>query len=123
MLQLFYRYLLFLTAAVSIVLGGLGIFLPLLPTTPFFILALACFARSSPYFHRKLLTLPYLGETLRDWERERKIDKKRKEKICLLVVVTFAISILLLQPRYLLQLLLIVIMLLLLFFIRRIAEK
>ncbi len=123
MLKIVYRYLLISIAVVSILLGLLGVFLPVLPTTPFFILALACFARSSTYFHTKLLACPYIGEILSDWEKEKKISKKRKTQIYLTVIVSFAISIALLRERYLLQLLLLVIMLILLFFIRRIDEK
>ena len=123
MLKIVYRYLLIFTAIASILLGLLGIFLPVLPTTPFFILALACFARSSTFFHQKLLTCPYIGEILSDWEKEKKITTKRKKRIYLTIIVSFSISLVLLQERYLLQLLLIIIMLILLFFIRRIPEK
>ncbi|WP_372880901.1 DUF454 family protein [Psychromonas sp.] len=123
MLKIVYRYLLIFIALVSILLGLLGIFLPVLPTTPFFILALACFARSSTFFHQKLLTCPYIGDVLSDWEKEKKITKKRKRQIYLTIVASFSISIVLLQQRHLLQLLLLVIMLILLFFIRRIDEK
>lgn len=121
--KVIYRYLLIFIAILSILLGLLGIVLPILPTTPFFILALSCFARSSSYFHHKLLTIPYLGESLRDWEKEKKIDKKRKSQIYLIIVGTFFVSILLLHAHLLLQLLLIFIMLILLFFIRSIAHK
>ena len=123
MLKIVYRYLLIVIAALSILLGVLGVLLPILPTTPFFILALACFARSSSSFHQKLLTLPYIGESLRDWEREKKIDKKRKSQIYLILVGTFFISILFLHDRFLLQLLLVSIMVILLLFIRSIDEK
>jgi hypothetical protein len=110
-------------AALSIFLGVLGIFLPILPTTPFFILALTCLARSSAYFHQKLLTFPYIGATLRDWQRDKKIEKKRKSQIYLVIVGSFSVSILLLRERFLLQLLLVAIMLILLLFVRRIDEK
>jgi len=123
MLKILYRYLLIFIAVLSLLLGILGVFLPILPTTPFLILALACFARSSDYFHQKLLTLPYFGEMLQDWEKEKKIAKKRKTQIYLTVIATFSVSIALLHGQYLLQSLLVIIMLILLFFIRRIAQK
>ena len=117
------RYLLICIAFISLFLGVIGIVLPLLPTTPFFILALACFARSSKHFHDKLLTTPYIGAILVDWESDKKIDKNRKKQIMLLVTGSFAISIFVLGDRMYLQLMLIVIMFILLFFIKRIAEK
>jgi len=117
------RYLLISIAFVSILLGLIGILLPLLPTTPFFILALACFARSSARFHQRLLTSPYIGPLLVDWERDKRIDKQRKKQILLMVVGSFTISILFLAGHLYLQLLLIVIMFILLFFINRISER
>ena len=117
------RYLLILTALLSITLGLLGIILPLLPATPFFILALACFSRSSPILHQKLLKVPYIGQSLADWEINKKIDKKRKSQIYLLILISFFISISLLHDRLELQLMLIAIMVVLLFFIRRVDEK
>jgi uncharacterized membrane protein YbaN (DUF454 family) len=47
-------------------LGGLGIVVPGLPTTGFFVLAAACFARSSPRFERWVLDLPKIGPMVRD---------------------------------------------------------
>lgn len=123
MAKIIYRYLLLFIGCLSILLGLLGIVLPLLPTTPFFILALACFARSSSVFHQKLLTLPYIGDSLTDWEKHRKIDKRRKPQIYLTIIATFFISILILHDRLFLQLFLLLIMFILLLFIRAIAEK
>ncbi|MFQ3175331.1 MAG: uncharacterized membrane protein YbaN (DUF454 family) [Psychromonas sp.] len=118
-----YRYLVIFIGGLSILLGLLGIILPLLPTTPFFILALSCFARSSPYFHQKLLKTPYFGAILQDWEKHKKIDKKRKLQIYLVVLSSFMLSILVLRGSILLQLLLLLILSILLFFIHRIDEK
>lgn len=117
------RYLLICIAFICILLGIIGIVLPLLPTTPFFILALACFARSSQRFHRQLLNSPYVGPILGDWEADKRIDKQRKKQIMLMIVCSFAVSIWLLQAHFYLQLLLLGIMFTLLLFIKRINEK
>ncbi len=58
----------FVAGVLALVLGILGIFLPLLPATPFLLLAAFCFARSSERFHSWLLNHPRLGPPIRDWQ-------------------------------------------------------
>jgi len=70
-----------------------GVFLPLLPTTPFLLLAAACFLRSSPKLHRRMLADPRFGPYLEQWQRDRSIPAGAKRRAYLLVVVTFGISI------------------------------
>jgi uncharacterized membrane protein YbaN (DUF454 family) len=103
-------------------LGIIGAFLPLLPTTPFLILATILFANSSPRFHQMLLNNRYFGPGLRQWERERTVTRETKHRATLLIVLTFAVSIALVYPRVELQLMLIGIALVLLFFIWRLRE-
>ena len=76
-----------------LVLGAAGALLPLLPTTPFVLLAAACFARSSPAFHRALRESKLFGPVLRDWEDHRSIPRDAKVKGIVVVVLVFASSI------------------------------
>ena len=59
------KSLLILCGTVCVALGILGIFLPLMPTTVFLLLAAACYARSSDRFHRRLVEDPWLGPYIR----------------------------------------------------------
>ena len=72
------RYLLLAAGFAAFGLGLAGIFLPVLPTTPFMLLAAACFARSSPRFHRWLLGHRTFGPIVGEWERHRAIPWRTK---------------------------------------------
>ncbi len=103
-----------------IILGAIGAVLPLLPTTPFLILALACFAESSPRFHQMLLNNKWFGPPLAQWQNTKTIRREIKSKVMLLITVSFSISIVVLAGRIGLQLMLVVIYMILLFYVFRI---
>lgn len=63
---------------IALALAVLGIFLPLLPTTPFLLLASACYVRGSEQMHRRLLGNPLFGEYLRNIEEKRGIPLRAK---------------------------------------------
>lgn len=65
----------------------IGIFLPILPTTPFVLLAAACFARSSEKWHRWLLNNRTFGPMIHDWEENRCIPCRIK----LIAVISMAL--------------------------------
>jgi uncharacterized membrane protein YbaN (DUF454 family) len=72
------KYLLVCLGCVSLALGVLGIFLPLLPTTPFLLLSAALFARSSPRLYNFLLNHRVLGSYIRSFLDERAIPLRIK---------------------------------------------
>ncbi len=68
-------------------LGALGAVLPVLPTTPFLLLATYFFARSSPRLHRWLLRSPWFGPLLRDWQQHRAIRRTTKWTALAMIVL------------------------------------
>ena len=74
-------------------LGLLGIFLPLLPTTPFLLLAAACYARSSKRFYCWLLANRWFGDYIRNYEEGNGIPLKAKLIAILLLWVSIILSI------------------------------
>lgn len=65
-----------------VAIGLVGAVLPVLPTTPFLILAAACFARSSPRLEAWLLNHRHFGPPLRDWRRHGAIPPRAKRLAC-----------------------------------------
>jgi len=117
------RYLLIILGWLFVILGAIGAVLPLLPTTPFLILALACFAESSPRFHKMLLDNKWFGPPLAQWEQSKTIRRKIKHKVMVLIIATFGISIWVLSGRIELQLMLVCFCLILLTFVWRLKES
>ena len=69
-------------------LGFIGVFLPLLPTTPLVLLAAGCFAKSSERWHRWLLANPTFGPMIRNWQQHQCISCNSR-RIALLSVILF----------------------------------
>lgn len=81
----------------ALVLGVVGLIVPVLPTTPFLLLAAACYARSSRRLYGWLLGQPALGPIITDWRRSRTLPAGVRTRALLAVVATFAISIFLVE--------------------------
>lgn len=107
---------------IALVLAVLGIFLPVLPTTPFLILAAACFARSSEKFYHHLLSSRIAGPILREWFEHRSISWKVKRWVYFLIILSFSGSVYMVQPVWL-KVMLVILCLILLFFIWRVPVR
>ena len=104
-------------------LAVIGVVLPILPTTPFLILALTIFAKSSPRFHQMLLNNKMFGAVLKQWEEKKTVPRGIKLKAAMLVLASFSFSVYLLKSKIILQIMLIVIAVILLLFIWQLKER
>ena len=78
---------------IAVVLAILGVFLPLLPTTPFLLLASACFARGSDRLHGWLLNNKLFGSAIRDFEQGKGMPRKAKIMAVALLWASLAFSV------------------------------
>ncbi len=100
------RWLLWLAGSVSLLLGLIGVVLPGLPTTPFVLLAAACYAKASPRLHAWLLNHRLTGPMLRDWEAHRSLTRRTKTVAVVSMLLMVSISIWSFRGRVVLQLVL-----------------
>lgn len=107
------RWFLMALGWLAFVTGMVGIVLPLLPTTPFMLLAAALFARSSPRFHHWLLTHPWFGPPIVDWQQHRGIRPHARRRAIIFILLTFSCSLLLVPQLWVKGLLVIILMILL----------
>ncbi|WP_254776066.1 YbaN family protein [Nitrosomonas sp. Nm34] len=116
------RWLYFGVGITALLLGILGIFLPILPTTPFILLAAACFARSSERLHEFLLGNRIAGPIIYEWCQYRSVSRRVKRWVYFMIVLSFGSSILMVSS-YWLKLMLIALLIILIFFIWRIPVR
>ncbi|MFW9872981.1 MAG: YbaN family protein [Candidatus Thorarchaeota archaeon] len=101
------KQLIFLGGFISLVLGIIGIALPILPTTPFLLLASAAFAKSSERFHRWLLNNKILGAYIKNYQEGKGLPLKIKLITISLLWITIGISIFFLINLFWVQIILI----------------
>jgi hypothetical protein len=94
------RNLLIAAGTIFTVLGVLGMFLPVLPTTPFLLLAAACYARSSDRFYYWLLTNRWFGEYIRNYLTGRGIPLRQKAFTILMLWLTIGSTILFINMQW-----------------------
>ena len=82
------KYILIVLGSISLALGVIGIFLPLLPTTPFLLLAAALYVRSSEELYNWLIHQKYLGTYIRNFREHKAIPLHAKIISVTLVWVT-----------------------------------
>jgi uncharacterized membrane protein YbaN (DUF454 family) len=70
--------LLLLAGIISLILAIIGIFLPLLPTTPFLLLSAACFAKSSERLYNWLMNHKYFGPIIRNYREKKSVSLHSK---------------------------------------------
>ncbi|MFP2768097.1 YbaN family protein [Oceanisphaera sp. KMM 10153] len=87
------RILFALLGCISLGLGMLGAFLPVLPTTPFVLLAACLFGKSSPRVHRWLVNHPWFGGMIRDWQAHRGLRAHVRRRALWMMGLSFAFSI------------------------------
>jgi len=89
-----------LVGGISTACGVVGIALPLVPTTPFLLLAAFAFARSSPWLHGKLLAHPQFGPIITNWNRDGSIDRRSKLFALTMMAGCVMISLYMRVPAY-----------------------
>jgi uncharacterized membrane protein YbaN (DUF454 family) len=103
------RWLLMTIGIMAVGLGTAGIFLPLLPTTPFLLLAAACFFRSSDRLYQWLIHNRWFGSHIRNYREHRALPLRAKVIALILLWTTMTYSIFFLVTNKALQVLLLLI--------------
>ena len=97
------------TGTLCVALGVIGMLLPLLPTTPFLLLAAACYARSSPRFYHWLLTNRWCGVYIRNYRAGRGLPRQQKILTLALLWATIGVTAIFVVPLWWVRVLLLAI--------------
>ena len=82
----------FIAGTICVVLGAIGIVLPILPTTPFLLAAAACYYKSSERMHRWLLNNKWFGEYIRNYTEGKGLTRKTKITALTVLWITIILS-------------------------------
>jgi len=122
-MEIVIRKLYLVVGVIATGLGIVGIFVPLMPTTCFALVAAWAFAKSSPAAYERLMNNPHLGPRIRDWQEHRIISCRAKRIASLSIVTSFTFSMFLLKGSLLAQGMLFALMCGLLWFINTRPSK
>ena len=103
------RWVLIITGSFFTGLGILGIFLPLLPTTPFLLIAAACYIRSSERFYNWLINNKWLGNYIKNYREGKGVPLKVKVLSISLLWITIGYSVFFVVNIFLIRVILILI--------------
>ena len=101
------KILLLIIGHISLGLGVLGIVLPILPTTPFLLLSLFCFAKSSDKLHDFILNNKYLAPYVKDFMNGEGIPRKVKNRVILLIWLSIGFTVIFVIDKTILRIMLI----------------
>ena len=87
-----------LAGLLFVAIGAIGVVLPLLPTTPFLLVATYCFARSSERLNRWLLSHRIFGPLIDNWQKYGSIDRRSKQLSMVAIALTPIITIIIGVP-------------------------
>ncbi len=105
----FVRSLFFVAGTITLVLGAVGVFFPILPTTPFLLISLACYLRSSERMTHWMLNNKYFGTYIRNYNEGKGIPMKTKLFAITVLWITISISAFVLVPLLVVQIILLVV--------------
>ncbi len=86
--------------AVSLLLGIIGIPVPILPTVPFLLLSAFCFSKASERLHKWLVNHQSLGPPIRDWQQYGAISRVAKMLAVGSMLAVFSLSVAMQAPMY-----------------------
>jgi len=98
--NLILRYLLITAGCSFVLLGVIGLFVPMMPGVVFLILAAWCFARSSERFHAALLNHRYLGPQIHSWQSGKGFQRGLRTRILLIMWLSMVLSMLLIAKLW-----------------------
>ena len=111
------KTLILIAGHLSLLLGIIGAFLPILPTVPFLLLAAFCYSKSSVKLHYWIINHKYLGPPLLDWEKSGAIGLKAKMIATLMICTVSALRIRVLQIPIIIKTFVFIILIMVLIFI------